>query len=84
MPGREALGLLETIGLIGAIEAADAMVKAADVTLVGTEYTGGRRSGGGRGGRGIGFRACYPLPSRRGQQGPAKAPGRVIGRQLYD
>ncbi|MCD6328420.1 BMC domain-containing protein [bacterium] len=41
MPGREALGLLETIGLIGAIEAADAMVKAADVTLVGTEYTGG-------------------------------------------
>jgi ethanolamine utilization protein EutM len=32
-----ALGLIETRGLIGAIEAADAAVKAADVTLVGRE-----------------------------------------------
>jgi len=32
--------LIETMGLTGAIEAADAMVKAADVILVGTEYTG--------------------------------------------
>lgn len=32
-----ALGLVETRGLIGAIEAADAMVKAADVRLVGRE-----------------------------------------------
>ncbi|MBN1591971.1 MAG: BMC domain-containing protein [Candidatus Coatesbacteria bacterium] len=40
MPGQEALGLIETSGLIGAIEAADAMVKSADVTLVGTEYAG--------------------------------------------
>lgn len=38
---QEALGLIETTGLTGAIEASDAMVKAADVTLVSTEYTGG-------------------------------------------
>jgi ethanolamine utilization protein EutM len=36
----EALGLVETKGLIGAIEAADAMVKAANVVLVGKEYIG--------------------------------------------
>jgi ethanolamine utilization protein EutM len=36
----EALGLIETKGLVGAIEAADAMVKAANVTLVGKEYVG--------------------------------------------
>lgn len=35
-----ALGLVETKGLTGAIEAADAMVKAANVTLVGTERIG--------------------------------------------
>jgi len=34
--GQEALGLVETIGLTGAVEAADAMVKAADVRLVGS------------------------------------------------
>jgi ethanolamine utilization protein EutM len=39
VPG-EALGLLETKGLIAMIEAADAMVKAANVTLVGTEKIG--------------------------------------------
>ena len=33
--------MVETIGLTGAVEAADAMVKAADVRLVGSEYTGG-------------------------------------------
>jgi len=38
---REALGMIETKGLVGAIEAADAMVKAANVTLVGREFTGG-------------------------------------------
>lgn len=37
-----ALGMVETKGLIGAIEAADAMVKAANVTLIGSEYVGGR------------------------------------------
>ncbi|KIL37033.1 carboxysome structural protein EutM [Cohnella kolymensis] len=37
---REALGMIETRGLVGAIEAADAMVKAANVTLVGRETVG--------------------------------------------
>lgn len=37
----EALGMVETKGLIGSIEAADAMVKAANVTLVGKEHVGG-------------------------------------------
>ncbi|MBB16951.1 ethanolamine utilization protein EutM [Candidatus Poribacteria bacterium] len=37
----EALGLIETRGLVGAINAADAMVKAAPVTLVGQEQVGG-------------------------------------------
>ena len=36
----EALGMIETRGLTAAIEAADAMVKAAEVTLVGTEKIG--------------------------------------------
>ena len=36
----EALGMVETRGLVAAIEAADAMVKAANVTLVGTEKIG--------------------------------------------
>jgi len=36
----EALGMIETKGFIGAIEAADAMVKAANVVLVGKEYVG--------------------------------------------
>lgn len=35
-----ALGMVETKGLIGAIEAADAAVKAADVTLIGKEKVG--------------------------------------------
>ncbi len=37
---REALGMVETKGLVGAIEAADAMVKAANVTLIGKENIG--------------------------------------------
>jgi len=37
----EALGMIETKGLIPLIEAADAMVKAANVTLVGWEKVGG-------------------------------------------
>ena len=36
----DALGLVETRGLIGSVEAADAMVKTANVTLVGKEYIG--------------------------------------------
>ena len=37
---KEALGLIETRGLVGAIEAADAMVKAAQVELLGKEQVG--------------------------------------------
>jgi ethanolamine utilization protein EutM len=38
---KEALGMIETRGLVGSIEAADAMVKAAKVTLIGKEKIGG-------------------------------------------
>ncbi len=41
MANGEALGLVETKGLVGAIEAADAMVKAANVELVGKQSIGG-------------------------------------------
>ena len=37
---QEALGMVETRGLTAAIEAADAMTKAAEVTLIGTEKIG--------------------------------------------
>ncbi|ACF14334.1 microcompartments protein [Chloroherpeton thalassium ATCC 35110] len=37
----DALGMIETKGLVGAIEAADAMVKAANVDLIGKETIGG-------------------------------------------
>lgn len=40
-PAMIALGMVETKGLVGAIEAADAMVKAANVVLIGSEYVGG-------------------------------------------
>ena len=36
-----ALGMIETKGLVGAVEAVDAMVKSANVTLVGVEKVGG-------------------------------------------
>ncbi|WP_105616487.1 BMC domain-containing protein [Vallitalea okinawensis] len=36
----EALGMIETRGLVAAVEAADAMVKAANVQLIGTEKIG--------------------------------------------
>lgn len=36
----EALGLVETKGFVGAVEAADAMTKSANVVLVGTEKIG--------------------------------------------
>ncbi|MHA2053279.1 MAG: BMC domain-containing protein [Candidatus Hodarchaeales archaeon] len=38
---KEALGLIETKGLVASIEAADAMVKAANVHLLGREVIGG-------------------------------------------
>jgi ethanolamine utilization protein EutM len=53
----EALGMIETKGLIAAIEAADAMVKAANVQLVGKEYIG----------------AGYVTVSVRGDVGAVKA-----------
>ena len=37
----EAIGLIETRGLVGALEAADSMVKAANVKLIGQERIGG-------------------------------------------
>ena len=37
---KEALGMVETRGLIGAIEAADSMVKAANVHLIGKQQIG--------------------------------------------
>ena len=37
---KQALGMIETRGLTAAIEAADAMVKSAEVTLIGTEKIG--------------------------------------------
>jgi len=40
-PAFIALGMVETRGLIGSIEAADAMVKAANVVLIGSESVGG-------------------------------------------
>ena len=41
MTKNEGLGLIETKGLVGSIEAADAMVKAANVYLIGKEFVGG-------------------------------------------
>ncbi len=41
MASMQALGMIETKGLVGAIEAADAMTKAANVTLIGKEHVGG-------------------------------------------
>jgi ethanolamine utilization protein EutM len=40
-PSLIALGMVETKGLVGSVEAADAMVKAANVVLLGSEYVGG-------------------------------------------
>lgn len=40
MANTNSLGMVETKGLVGAIEAADAMVKAANVALVGKEHIG--------------------------------------------
>ncbi|MGI5968011.1 MULTISPECIES: BMC domain-containing protein [Anaerotruncus] len=37
----QALGMVETKGLVGSVEAADAMVKAANVSLIGKVHVGG-------------------------------------------
>ena len=41
MAAMQALGMIETKGLVSSIEAADAMVKAANVTLIGKVHVGG-------------------------------------------
>jgi len=41
MATQNALGMIETKGLVGSVEEADAMVKAANVTLIGKEHVGG-------------------------------------------
>ena len=41
MANTEALGMIETKGLVGSVEAADAMVKAANVHLIGKVHVGG-------------------------------------------
>ena len=41
MANMQALGMIETKGLVGSIEAADAMVKAANVNLIGKVHVGG-------------------------------------------
>lgn len=53
----EALGMIETKGLIGAVEAADAMVKTANVILQGKEFIG----------------AGYVIVTVRGDVGAVKA-----------
>ena len=41
MANLQALGMIETNGLVGSVEAADAMVKAANVSLIGKVHVGG-------------------------------------------
>lgn len=41
MSKMQALGMVETKGLVGSVEAADAMVKAANVSLIGKVHVGG-------------------------------------------
>ena len=53
----QALGLIETKGFVGAVEAADAMTKSANVSLVGTEKIG----------------ACFVTVLVRGDVGAVKA-----------
>ena len=43
-PHRNALGMIETRGLVGSLEASDAMVKASTILLLGKEYVGGGHS----------------------------------------
>lgn len=41
MDVQAALGLVETRGMVGAVEAVDTMIKAANVAVLGVEYAGG-------------------------------------------
>ena len=72
---KQALGMVETKGLVGSIEAADAMVKAANVHLIGKVHVGGGLvTVMGRGGQARGRadqRACHsPAPQRCGGYPP--------------
>ena len=75
---QEALGMVETKGLVGAIEAADAMVKSANVSLVGYDERSGlvSRDGARRRGRRQGGRGRRGLLRREGGRGrgPARHP----------
>ena len=80
-----ALGMVETRGLVAAIEAADAMVKAANVQLVGKEQVGGGlvtvmvRGDVGA----VNLRPRHPAPAHRGRRHPAPRPRRGPGLMLY-
>jgi len=80
----EAIGLIETKGLVGLVEACDAMVKAASVELVKTVQIGGGyvtaivRGDVGSGGRGIG---CRKGGGRSGVGARDCAPARCAGGQ---
>ena len=66
---KQALGMVETKGSVGSIEAADAMVKAANVHLIGKVHVGGGQGfcrSGWRGGQArgrIGQRARHSAPA---------------------
>src|SRR4051812_28511034 len=86
----EALGMIETNGFIGAVEAADAMVKTANVVLVGKEYIGAGyvtvmvRGDVGAVRRRAGIRTRHPPPAHRGRkdssQGQPRPRARVTSR----
>ena len=79
----EALGLIETRGLVGAIEAADAMVKAANVQLVGMRKSvrACHRHGEGRCRGHSGCRRCW---SSRSQEAGEVVAAHVIPRPHSD
>ena len=77
----EALGMIETKGLVALIEASDAMLKAANVTLVGWQKIGSglvtalvrRRRGGGQGRRRCRRRGGRPRRRSRRRAGHSPA-----------
>ena len=73
---QEALGMVETRGLVASIEAADAMLKAANVTLVGTEKIGSGLVSvmvrGDVGARGTGSDPCDSQAARRRGEDPSR------------
>ena len=67
--GQMALGMIETRGLVGAIEAADAMVKAASVAIVGQTKAGGGAGDDPRARRGRRGQGRHRCRRNSGQQG---------------